>query len=42
MESSLEHLDAQHGGAAAFLRANGVTAAELRALVDLLTEPAPA
>jgi protein-tyrosine phosphatase len=39
MESSLEHLDTQHGGAAAFLRANGVTADELRALVDLLTEP---
>ncbi len=29
-----------HGGAAAFLHANGVTADELRALMDLLTEPA--
>ncbi len=42
MESSLEHLDTQHGGAAAFLRANGVTEAELLALIELMTEPAPA
>ncbi len=39
MESSLEHLDTQHGGAAELLRANGMTRAELTALVALLTEP---
>jgi hypothetical protein len=39
MESSLEHLDSQHGGPAALLHANGVTAEELSALVELLTEP---
>jgi hypothetical protein len=42
MESSLVHLDTQHGGASAFLRANGVTEAELMALIELMTEPAPA
>jgi protein-tyrosine phosphatase len=40
MGSSLEHLDLQHGGPAALLRANGVSAEELAALVELLTEPA--
>ncbi len=41
MESSLEHLDSQHGGAAMFLRDHGLTGPELQALIELLTEPAP-
>jgi len=39
MESSLAHLDERHGGAAGLLRANGLTDAELDALVELITEP---
>ena len=37
---ALEHLDRRHGGAAAFLRRNGVSNAELGALVERLTERA--
>ncbi len=40
METSLEHLDERHGGAASLLRAHGMTDAELAALVELITEPA--
>jgi len=40
MESSLAHLDEQHGGPAALLRAHGMTDDELAALVELITEPA--
>jgi len=39
METSLEHLDARHGGAAGLLRAQGMTDAELAAIVELITEP---
>ena len=39
MESTLEHLDRVHGGAADLLRANGMTDDELAALVELITEP---
>ncbi len=41
MESMLEHLAARHGGAAELLRRNGLAAADLDLLVELLTEPAP-
>ena len=41
MLAALEHLDRRHGGAAALLRRNGLTDAELDALVERLTEPSP-
>ncbi len=41
METSLVHLDEQHGGAASLLRAHGVTDAELERLVELITESVP-
>jgi protein-tyrosine phosphatase len=39
MRMALEHLAGRHGGAAAFLRRNGLRDDELAALVDRLTEP---
>ena len=41
MLQALEHLERRHGGPAALLRRNGLTPAELGALVDRLTEPVP-
>lgn len=42
MLGALEHLDRQHGGAAALLRRHGLADAELATLRERLTEPAPA
>ena len=39
MDSALAHLDAAHGGARSLLRRQGLTDAELDALVERLTEP---
>jgi protein-tyrosine phosphatase len=41
MLGALEHLERRHGGAASLLRRNGLSAAELDALVERLTEPVP-
>lgn len=40
METMLQHLAAQHGGARALLRRHGLTRADLDLLVERLTEPA--
>lgn len=42
MEAMLEHLEHRHGGAGALLRRHGIGGTELDALVELLTEVAPA
>jgi protein-tyrosine phosphatase len=39
MLDSLDHLDRQHGGSAAFMLRNGLTQSELDRLADLLTQP---
>ncbi len=39
MASALDHLHERHGGSRALLRAQGITDAEIDALVDRLTEP---
>ncbi len=41
MLGALDHLRLRHGGAAAFLAANGLTAAQIGRLTELLTEPIP-
>jgi hypothetical protein len=42
MDSALEHLDAIHGGSRRLLQGQGVTDAELDALVERLTKPVSA
>jgi len=42
MDGALEHLDTAHDGARSLLRRQGVTDAEIDALVERLTEPAGA
>jgi hypothetical protein len=42
MLQAVDHLERHHGGAAALLHRNGLTAEELDRLTEVLTEPGPA